>query len=122
MLVKIANTDITKYILSSTYDVNEENVIKEWTDANYVTHRNVIRQKVLGSFDLKFNKEEEYSAFCALIRERCTAEYLLPVTLYVVNKNEERDTQVFFEYQPKLVKNLSSGKSYKEFTFEVEEP
>jgi len=122
MLVKIGITDITKHILSESYDVNAEDIFKEWTDANKVTHRNIIRQKISGSFELKFNTQEEYSAFCELIRKSRTAQYLLPMTLYVINEDKEKEVNVFYKYEPKLIKNRVTGKVYKKFKFEVEQP
>lgn len=122
MLAQIGTTDITKYILSGTYEVNEENILKEWTDANQVVHRNIIRQKIKGSFQLKFHTEEEYSAFCELVRENRTSEYLLPMTLYIVNADEEKEVNVFYQYDAKLMKNRPKGKTYEKIKFEVEQP
>lgn len=122
MLAKIGTTDITRHILSGTYAVNEENIFHEWIDANKVTHRDIIRQKVSGSFELKFNTEEEYAAFCELIKTNSTTAHLLPMTLYIANTDTEKEINVFYRYEAKVMKSRSAGKTYKTFKFEVEQP
>lgn len=52
MLVMIGITDLTKYIEDGSYDVDSEEIFKEWQDGNYVNHRDVFRERVKGSFNI----------------------------------------------------------------------
>ena len=122
MLVKIGTTDITKHIIAESYDVNEEDVYNEWTDANKVKHRDVTRQKIVGTFTLKFNTDKEYAYFVNLIKTSRTAARLLPMTVYVVNADENREVKMIYSFKPKVARSLTGGKTYQSFDFEVEQP
>ena len=122
MLVRIGTTDITKHIIAESYDVNEEDVYNEWTDANKVKHRDAIRQKIVGTFTLKFNTDKEYAYFVNLIKTSRTAARLLPMTVYVVNADENREVKMIYSFKPKVARSLTGGKTYQSFDFEVEQP
>ena len=122
MLVRIGTTDITKHIIAESYDVNEEDVYNEWTDANKVKHRDTIRQKIVGTFTLKFNTDKEYAYFVNLIKTSRTAARLLPMTVYVVNADENREVKMIYSFKPKVARSLTGGKTYRSFDFEVEQP
>jgi len=102
MLVKIGEVDISEYIISDSYSVNEQDVTNSWVDANRVTHQDVVRQRISGDFKLKFNKESDYADFCQLIKEKRTSDHRLPMTLYVVNLNEEKEITAFYSFLPAL--------------------
>ena len=121
MLVKIGDTDISKHILTGSYDVNASDVYHEWTDANQVRHHDVVRKRVAGRFSLKFLGESGYAAFVELVKSCKTVENTLPVSLYVVNENEQKETYVFFKMGPKVQRNYKE-KTFTSFTFEVTEP
>ena len=48
----VANTDLTKYIVSGTYKINSKDSYESWEDGNMLEHRVIIAQKVEGSFDI----------------------------------------------------------------------
>lgn len=121
MLVKIGNVDFSRNVLTGTYEVNAYDVYQKWTDANQVEHRDVVRQRVSGSFDLKFLTEEDYASFIETVKANKASDGTLPVSLYVVNENEQRETKVYFKMGPAVRKSLNK-KSYTAFTFEVSEP
>lgn len=122
MLAKIGDRDITKNIITDSYEVNAEDVYNEWTDANKRRHRDVIRQRVVGTFTLKFNTEEEHADFVSLLKANKALDHTLPMTLYVVNNNEEKQTNVYYSLKPGVYKSRAEGKTYKSFSFGVEEP
>lgn len=55
--------DFTRYIVAPSYDVNMTDVNEDWTDADYVTHRVVVREKVSGKFNIRFTSVEDYNNF-----------------------------------------------------------
>lgn len=122
MLAKINGTDITKWINTSSYEVNAEDVMNTWEDANKVTHRDIIRQRVKGKFSLSFSNISECEEFVELIKANRLPDKRILMTLKVLNENEERTLYVFFKFLPTLFKNRANGKHWNKLTFEVEEP
>lgn len=119
MLVKIENTDISQNIIAGSYDVNEYEVSKVWTDGNGRKHKDFIRKKIQGSFTLKYNTQEEYKKF--LLRCRNSKEDgLLPLTVHVNNTGEEKEIMAFCDFYPVMRKNRAE-KLYDSFEFELEE-
>ena len=82
ILAKLGDTDITKYINYTSYDVSSVPVTNEWTDANYLLHTDEVRRRVEGSFDLAFTSDTDYNAFISLLNSN-KAGNLLSITLYV---------------------------------------
>lgn len=122
MLASINGTDITQYVLSESYKINQKNEYNEWTDANRVNHRDIIRTRVEGEFELQFKIGDEipYNNFVALIKDN-TVSGVLPITVFVNNVNETKEINVFYEYLPVMVKNVRSNKYYKSFKLSLEE-
>lgn len=121
MLVKIGNTDISKNILTDSYAVNAEDECNEWTDSNKVLHRDVVRQRIMGSFTVKFLTEEAYAAFIKLLLDSRTLDHKIPVEIYVVNENRMQNTEIYYRMAPGVTKSLIKGKVFKSFTIEVTE-
>lgn len=82
ILAKLGDTDITNYINESSYKVNSEPVYNEWTDANYRKHRDEVRRRVTGSFDLAFVNDTQYNSFLTLLNNNKTGN-VVSIKLYV---------------------------------------
>ena len=82
---KIGTTDLTAYVDVQTYAVNKEDVYDSWTDANWVDHRVVARQRRSGSFSLGFSTAAAFSAWVALLSSAKTAGGYYAVTAYINN-------------------------------------
>ena len=120
MLASINGIDITKYIIASTYNVNNIDDYVEWKDAWHKKHRNIIRGRVSGSFDLKFLKgTTDYSDFVALI-ENSKVYGSLTMTVYVSNKNMEKSIDAYCDFAPTVRKSFDE-KTHEQFTFVLEE-
>ena len=119
MLIKIAGLDISKNIMTDSYDVNESNIYNSWEDGNWITHRDIVRTKISGKFILKYNTEHEYMAFVEHVKANSN-NGILPMTVYVNNINAEKDIMAFFEYMPSVRKDLKS-KNFMTFEFALEE-
>jgi len=61
--------DFTDCIALPSYDVNYEEVAEDWEDANYITHRIAVRNKIVGKFELWFSDRERYNKFFYLIKK-----------------------------------------------------
>ena len=68
-LCTINGTDITKYIIKNTYEVNTEPVFESWDDGNFREHRIYIRDRVKGKFDVIFFDDDNgaYQNFLTLL-------------------------------------------------------
>jgi len=82
ILAKLGDVDITNYINYTSYKVSSEPVYNEWTDANYSKHRDEVRRRVNGSFDLAFITDEQYNDFIALLNDNKVGN-LLNIKVYV---------------------------------------
>jgi len=82
ILAKLGDVDITNYINYKSYKVSSEPVYNEWTDANYRKHRDEVRRRVTGSFDLAFITDDQYNSFLTLLNNNKTGN-LLSIKLYV---------------------------------------
>ncbi len=122
MLFSINGIDITKNIITNSYSMNAVDVYKEWTDANYYKHREVMRQRITGNFTLKFLSEDTFSDFIALVDSCRSDSGNIPVTAYVVNRNKEVKTEMFIRFSPQVYKVKSDGKVFTSFEVEVSEP
>ena len=122
MLVTINGIDITKYITTASYEVNSENIYEEWQDADYVTHREIIREKVSGEFELKFPSDggHAYAEFIELLKQN-TASGKIPITVFVNNRNEYRTFNAYYEFAPTMRRNYMNRKVYENADFELEE-
>ena len=121
-MASINGTDITQYILSESYNINQKNEYNEWTDANRVNHRDIIRTRISGEFELQFKIGDEtpYNNFVTLLKDN-TASGVLPIAVFVNNINESKTINVFYEYLPVMAKNVRSNKTYKSFKLSLEE-
>lgn len=75
-------TDISQYINYTTYKVDSEPVYNEWIDANYTTHRDEVRRRIKGSFQLAFVTDTDYNAFLTLLNNNKSGN-LLRIKVYV---------------------------------------
>ena len=55
--------DFTNYVIVPSYDVNSTDVNEDWQDADYVTHRIVVREKITGKFNVRFTSITDYNNF-----------------------------------------------------------
>ncbi len=121
MLVSIDGNDVTKHILTSSYNVNALPVYSQWEDANFITHREIHRYKIQGKFELKFPYDEgkAYSEFIQLLKENTNAGVVL-LTVFINNENVFRTIEAYYDMAPTMQKSIN-GKSYNSFWFKVEE-
>ena len=120
MLASINGVDITKHILASTYDVNNEEIYNEWEDGYYIKHRDYLRDKVTGAFNLKFLKgTTDYVDFISLI-EGAKRNGIIPMKVFVSNLNTEKTIDAYYSFRPVVRKNFAD-KVYDQFTFYLEE-
>lgn len=121
-LATIANTDITKYIIKDTFEVNAEPVFESWTDGNFHEHRIYIRDRVKGSFDVIFFDEDNgaYQDFLDLL-DSATTNRLLTMGLFVVNQSKFDGFQVYYTLSQAQHAETTDGRMVNKMTMTIEE-
>lgn len=119
-LFQVGNTDYTNRVINPSYSVNSVPVYTDWTDGFHVTHRDVYRRRVSGSFQMRFFNNADFAAFMAALEAVKTSNYYT-VTLYVSNESAARSVNVFLNPTPSLIRYAHGGINYQTFDVTVEE-
>lgn len=117
----IAGHDYTNNLVVPDYKVNEEDVYEEWDDGNNITHRDVFRQRVSGSFVMFFASQIEFDDFFKVLNDNKQKGGYVPASLYVTNKNELHSGNYYFSAKPANTKPLYGMKEYEGFVVDVSE-
>ena len=88
VILQINSVDFSSYVVQRTYKVQNVKEYAAWVDGNRITHRTLTRQKVTGSFDIRFTNETDYNSFLSAITSATTADDYTAVTLYVLNDKQ----------------------------------
>lgn len=60
--VVVSSTDISRYIVDGTYNLNTEDQYESWKDGNLIEHRIIVSTKIRGSFQVVLsNKRRDMS-------------------------------------------------------------
>lgn len=101
-LFVINNTDLSNSILEGSYNINEHDESKTWTDGDYIEHRYGGRKRVEGSFSFRFLNVSQFNAFVDLMAaQKQTGDYYI-VTLRVNNINTTKTINAFISYDAGL--------------------
>lgn len=125
MVINQANADITRFIILGSWDVNEEDVYETWEDANRLAHRGVVRQKVKGSFDVKFYSIQDHEYFIDLLTNPLSfnndSSGTINCTVYINNKNKTKTIDAFIDFKLKNYVPAISEDRDPGFTVSLEE-
>lgn len=94
---KIGSTDLTEFADIQNYLVNKADVYQDWTDGNWVDHREIVRTRISGTITLGFKKATDWSAFLALLTAQRNAAGYYPITLYVNNTGQTETVDAFLD-------------------------
>ena len=119
-LVTIGELNLTPFILKNEYTVNKTFEYKEWQDANGNYHRNIIRDRISGTFKLKFLTPATYTSFLNAIEAAKTGIDMVTMTLYCNNTEQYATRSIYFDFKPTMIKTGLSN-YYKEFDVSVQE-
>lgn len=99
MKFKINTTDYSGHVIAGSYAVNSNPVTVDWTDANGVTHKQKIRDKVSGTFQMWFRSLTDYNTFLTVLSNNTTSALKVPLTLSVNNKNVDYTGNFYVTHQ-----------------------
>ena len=122
ILATLNGTDITKYIIKDTYDVNTEPVFESWQDGNFKEHRVYIRDRVKGSFHVIFfdNDNGAYQDFLDLLAS-VTVNRVTTIGLYVLNTSRTELFQVYYTIKAVQHAETTDGRMVNKMTIDLEE-
>ena len=96
---KIGTTDLTEYADIQNHNVNKEDVYQDWTDGNWIVHRDIVRTRISGSFQLGFKDSTAWTSFLTLLSTQKNAAGYYQVTVYVNNTGAEETINAFLDLQ-----------------------
>lgn len=122
VLAVVASTDISKYIIKNTYDVNSSPIFESWTDGNFHEHRVYSRDRVTGSFDVIFFDDDNgaYQDFLTLLNS-ATHNRLLTIGLFVVNQSRFDAFNVYYTITAAQHAETTDGRMVNKMTINLEE-
>ena len=93
--------DYSNRVITGSYNVNSFPVfINTYTDANGVEHRNKIRDRVEGSFDMYFRNMTEYGTFVTLLNSLKQGDTSVACSVAVNNTNATHTGYFFIDFTP----------------------
>lgn len=122
-LFVVNNKDFTHHITVPSYKVNKNQSYEEWTDSNYVTHREITRTKVSGNFKLLYDEIVELDEFFDTIEALKVAsdDGSIEATVYLNNLHTTETVHVFVSYSPSNEKPFFQKQKVSGFEVTIEE-
>lgn len=122
ILAIIGGTDITKYIIKDSYDINSEPVYQSWQDGNFREHRIYTRDRIEGDFEVIFFDEDNgaYEDFLELLAGS-TSNHLTTMGLFVLNDSSFEALQAYVRITAKQHAETSDGRMVNKMTLKIEE-
>ena len=122
ILATIGGTNITKYIIKDSYDINSEPVYQSWQDGNFREHRIYTRNKIEGDFEVIFFDEDNgaYEDFLELLAGS-TSNHLTTMGLFVLNDSSFEALQAYVQITAKQHAETSDGRMVNKMTLKIEE-
>lgn len=115
--------NLTTHIPMGTYNVNVMEEYEEWTDSNYDIHRKLLRNRIEGSFNLKFKSIADYEEFLDVLAKAktTTGQNYIKMSAFVTNKGQILTKMFYFEFEPTNdLPTMADGKN-DAFTFTIKE-
>lgn len=123
IMFKVGNTDYTSHITSEKeYKVEEKDIVYKWTDGFGGSHENVYNTQVQGAFNMFFASANgaDFTNFLAALESNKQTNGSLLCTLFIVNKNVEKQVHVNYTISNKKFAELNGVRGFV-VTVEVRE-
>lgn len=120
-LLVINGVNFTENIVFGTWKVIDEPMYEQWTDGNYITHKQLKRNKINGQFNVQFYDIESYERFFTTLNENTTRDGYIPAIVYSNNTMVSRAANVFISCDPaNTIGGIGTNKD-KEISVSIEE-
>ena len=128
-LFVMGGVDYTRFITVPSYKVVSKPVTKGYEDITQTSHKQFVRNKISGSFTLKFFSDssyddvsthrsaiENFQNFFDSYNRLKSANGLITITVYVNNLNVTKEIQAYMEMEPAdTMPYMDTSKSYDGF-------
>jgi hypothetical protein len=109
---KIGLNDLTPYMDYQKYSMNNVPVYQTWTDGNMIEHRNSIRTRIEGSFQLIYTSTADFNSFLTLMSSAIQSNGYYSVSAYVQNTNSTESFEAFIEYDSESRFDFTNSREY----------
>ena len=115
--------NLTQHIPMGSYNVNVLEEYEEWTDSNYDIHRKLLRNRVEGTFNLKFKSIGDYETFLSTITKArtTTGQNYIEMDAFATNKGVSYNKKFYIEFEPKNDLPMMSDSKNDAFTVTIKE-
>ena len=118
------NNDYSANVVANNYNINLEDVVQEWTDGGQVLHRDVVRQRIQGTFTMFFKEAEDLAEFLDRLKAVKTLRGTYPIKIKVNNDSitEMQSINAFVDLKPTRHRDLKWRDAYDPFEVTIQEP
>lgn len=120
-LLSIGGNDLTQYMDIQGYAVNRVPVFEEWTDGNHIKHRNIIRNRIKGSFKIGFRSSTDVTAFLTVLSSYVTAGGYYPAQIFANDDNTLHTANIFIDGLAEIRRDIVNGREWYSYNLTVEE-
>lgn len=115
--------DLSTFVPMGTYNVNVLEEYEEWTDSNYDIHRKLLRNRIEGSFDLKFRSIADYEELLRILAlaKATTDQNYIEMDAFATNKGLRYNKKFYYEFAPKNDLPMMADSKNDAFTFTIKE-
>lgn len=122
---KLNNVDYSSHVVAEAYQVNLKDIYQEWTDGGQVKHRDIVAQKLQGTFQMYFKTESDLQTFLTALASCKTSDNTYPVKMKANNKTVaslQASRNVFLDFEPVRKRDAQWVDVFEVFEVTVEEP
>lgn len=124
-IFKLNNTDYSAHVVAEDYNINLKPVYQEWVDGGQVKHRDIVAQKLQGTFKMYFATATDLQTFLTAMASVKTTANTYPVYMKANNDTVASLTAkkyVFLDFEPIRKRNAKWDDVFEVFEVTVEEP
>lgn len=122
---KLNDVDYSAHVVAEAYQINLIDIYQEWIDGSQTKHKDVVAQKLQGTFQMYFKTESDLQTFLTALANCKTSVNTYPVKLKANNNtvaNLQTSRNVFIDFKPARRKNAQSADVFEVFEVKIEEP
>ena len=124
-IFKLNDVDRSEHVVADKYKVNLKDIYQEWTDGGQVKHRDVVAQKLQGTFQMYFKTESDLQTFLTALANCKTSDNTYPVKMKANNKTVaslQASRNVFLDFEPVRKRDAQWVDVFEVFEVKVEGP
>ena len=120
-LLSIGGVDLTADIDQQNWDVNRSPVYTDWTDANHVIHRHVMRYRISGRFKIGFKTVTDVTSFLTLLSNNKQSGEYYSAQVFSNDDNTLHSADIFLDGVADIKRDLDNGRQWHAYTIDLEE-